>query len=51
MEFINLQNIEYGNDAHLEKINCFALEIDELPLKTASNNENLKDKFFQELLQ
>lgn len=45
LEFINLQNIEYGTDTHLEKINCFALDIDELPLKTASNNEDLNDKY------
>ncbi len=45
LEFINLQNIKYGTDTHLEKINCFALDIDELPLKTASNNEYLNDKY------
>ena len=45
LEFINLQNIEYGTDTHLEKVNCFALDIEELPLKTASNNEDLNDKY------
>jgi hypothetical protein len=45
LEFINLQNIEYGTNAHLENINCFALDIEELPLKTSSNNEKLNDKY------
>lgn len=45
LEFINIQNIEYGTDTHIEKINCFALQIDELPLKTASNNIDLYDKY------
>ena len=45
LEFINLQNIEFGTDTHLENINCFALDIEELPLKTSSNNEKLNDKY------
>ena len=45
LEFINLQNIDIDGDGHLETINCFALQIDELPLKTASNNSELNDKY------
>jgi hypothetical protein len=44
LEFINLQNIDDGT-GDLESINCFALQIDELNIKTASNNNNLKDKY------
>jgi hypothetical protein len=46
LEFINLQNIDDGQlNGHLEGINCFALQIDELNIKTASNNNDLKDKY------
>lgn len=44
LEFINLQYIDDGS-GHMELINCFALDIDELPLNTTSNNEDLKDKY------
>ena len=45
LEFISFQNIQFATDSHLENINCFALEIDEFPLKTSSNNSKLKDKY------
>jgi len=49
LEFINLQNIvEDQTDVakkHLEGINCFALEIAELNIKTSSNKNELKDKY------
>ena len=45
LEFINFQNIDVDGEGHLENINCFALQIDELPLKTASNNSKFKDKY------
>ena len=45
LEFINIQSLDYEGDNHIENINCFALEIDELPLKTASNNVDLNDKY------
>ena len=45
LEFINFQNIDVDGQGHLENINCFALQIDELPLKTASNNGKFKDKY------
>ena len=45
LEFISFQNIQFATDSHLENINCFALEIDEFPLKTSSNNSELKDKY------
>lgn len=44
LEFINLQNID-DDTGDLESINCFALQIDELNIKTASNNNDLKDKY------
>ena len=45
LEFISFQNIQFSTDSHLENINCFALQIDEFPLKTSSNNSELKDKY------
>ena len=37
--------VEFFKDQkNLENINCFALDIEELPLKTSSNNEKLNDK-------
>ena len=49
LEFINLQNIvEDQSDTtknHLEGVNCFALQIDELNIKTSSNKNDLKDKY------
>ena len=46
LEFINIQNArESSGNTHLEKINCFALQIDELPLKTLSNKNNLNNKY------
>lgn len=57
LEFINLQNIveNFTNDAgegepsnqalHLEGINCFALQIDELNIRTSSNSTHLRDKY------
>jgi len=44
LEFINLQNTDDDTD-HLEAVNCFALQIDELNIKTSSNNNDLKDKY------
>ena len=48
IEFINIQGLKSGADAnpgHLETLNCLALQIDEFPIKVASNNNNLRDKF------
>ena len=44
LEFINLQNID-DDGGHLESVNCFALQIDELNIRTSSNNNDLKDKY------
>jgi hypothetical protein len=44
LEFINLQNID-DDGGHLELVNCFALQIDELNIKTSSNNQDLNDKY------
>jgi hypothetical protein len=45
LEFINLQNIVENGGNHLEGVNCFALQIDELNIKTSSNNNELKDTY------
>ena len=45
LEFINLQSLTGNGDAHLESVNCFALKIDEFNLSTASNINDLKDKY------
>lgn len=47
IEFINIQGLKsgVGGGEHLETLNCLALQIDEFPIKVASNNNNLRDKF------
>jgi hypothetical protein len=45
LEFLNLQNIDSNGNDNLETVNCFALKIDEFNTSTASNNNNLKDKY------
>ena len=47
IEFINIQGLKSGagGGEHLETLNCLALQIDEFPVKVASNNENLCNKF------
>jgi len=47
LEFINMQNLKRtsSNTEHLESVNCFALQIDEFPIKTYSNRDELKDKY------
>ena len=51
LEFLNLQNItglssgEPAVAANIETVNCFALKIDEFNTSTASNINELKDKY------
>ena len=45
LEFLNLQNITGNGDADIEDLNCFALKIDEFNTSTASNINELKDKY------
>lgn len=46
LEFISLNNLKTGAaGTHLETANLFTLKIDQLPLKTLSNNANLFDKY------
>ena len=45
LEFLNLQNIDINTNENLEQVNCFALKIDEFNTSTASNINDLKDKY------
>jgi hypothetical protein len=45
LEFINLQNITGNGAVNIETVNCFALKIDEFNTSTASNINELKDKY------
>ena len=45
LEFINLQNITGDGAVSIETVNCFALKIDEFNTSTASNINELKDKY------
>jgi hypothetical protein len=45
LEFLNLQNINGDAAANIETVNCFALKIDEFNTSTASNINELKDKY------
>ena len=45
LEFLNLQNIQGNATEHIETVNCFALKIDEFNTSTASNINELKDKY------
>jgi hypothetical protein len=45
LEFLNLQNINGNGVANIETVNCFALKIDEFNTSTASNINELKDKY------
>lgn len=45
LEFINLQNITGDGAVSIETVNCFALKIDQFNTSTASNINELKDKY------
>ena len=44
LEFLSLNNLAVGT-GHLETVNLFTLDVDELPLKTLSTNATLYDKY------
>ena len=44
LEFLSINNLAVGT-GHLETVNLFTLDVDELPLKTLSTNVTLYDKY------